>query len=65
MKKGTDVNKDNDIALRKGLSAVYKHNKQKTVINNAISDPEIKDALMDFIFGKIDKSPLENIRKGF
>jgi hypothetical protein len=66
MSKGTNINAENDIALRKGTSALYQHSKERDILSSAMANPETKQAILDFIFSgnPDDKSPLENIRKG-
>ena len=52
------LNKENDIALRKGTSAVYRANKNKEFLRNSMKNQDTKSALMDFIFGDSNVSPI-------
>ena len=54
-----DLNKESDIALRKGESAVYQMEKAKKSMKEQLSDAETKQATLDFIFGKSEENPIK------
>ena len=54
----TNLNTENDSALRKGSSAVYRDQKNKDILKKSLKNEETKNALIDFIFGNSDKSPI-------
>jgi hypothetical protein len=54
-----DLNKESDIALRKGSSAVYKSEKAKKSMKDQLSNAETKQATLDFIFGKSEENPIK------
>ena len=54
----TNLNLDNDVALRKGSSAVYKAEANKKFVQEQLKDESIKQAAMDFIFGLSEVNPL-------
>jgi hypothetical protein len=54
-----DLNKESDIALRKGNSAVYASEKAKKSMKEQLSNDETKQATMDFIFGKSEENPIK------
>lgn len=54
----TNLNSENDIALRRGLSAVYRVECDKKAVQEQLKDESIKQATMDFIFGKTDVNPI-------
>lgn len=56
-----DLNKENDIMSRKGLSDLYKESKTKKAKIDMLKDESTKQATMDFIFGKSDENPLKGI----
>lgn len=55
----TDLNKESDIALRKGNSAVYQMEKAKKSMKDQLSNAETKQATLDFIFGKSEENPIK------
>ncbi len=55
----TDLNKESDIALRKGNSAVYQMEKAKKSMKAQLANPETKQATLDFIFGKSEENPIK------
>ena len=59
------ANKEADGITRAGLSAVYKREKLRGAIKEAMQDPAMKQAVTDYIFnGDPDAvSPLAEIRK--
>lgn len=54
----SNLNIDNDIALRKGLSAVYKVESNKKLVQDQLKDDSVKQATMNFIFGLSDVNPI-------
>lgn len=54
----TNLNLDNDVALRKGSSAVYRAEANKKFVQEQLKDESIKKATMDFIFGLSEVNPL-------
>jgi len=64
MSKVKDANKESDRLTAAGNSAVYKAEKLKSEIKEALKDPEMKQAVMDFIFSGDPEaeSPLAEIR---
>lgn len=54
----SELNKDNDIMSRKGLSELYKSKKEIKRKVDLLQDKDIKQKTMDFIFGKTDENPL-------
>lgn len=58
----SDINKENDIMSRKGLSAIHSDKKIKSAKKEELSKEGKKEELMDWLFGKSDKNPLENIK---
>ena len=60
----SDKNAENDIALRRGLSAVYRSKKNKDAINKSLKDSATKQGLMDFIFGKSETNPINRNNQG-
>lgn len=60
----SNKNAENDIALRRGLSAVYKAKKNKDAINKSLKDEVKKQELMDFIFGKSENNPIVRNNQG-
>ena len=57
-KKGTNINSENDKALRAGQSAVYHVTKNKKELKEAFKVQGTTESLMDFIFGKSEVNPL-------
>ncbi len=55
----TNLNGENDIALRKGNSAVYQMEKAKKSMKAQLANPETKQATLDFIFGKSEENPIK------
>lgn len=53
-----DKNKENDEAIRKGISAVYKAEKAKKSLKAQLADPVTKEKVLDFIFGKTTENPI-------
>ena len=53
-----DKNKENDEAIRKGISAVYKTEKAKKSLKAQLADPVTKQNTLDFIFGKTTENPI-------
>ena len=53
-----DLNKENDEALRKGTSAVYKADKTTKSVKAQLVKAETKQATLDFIFGKTTENPI-------
>jgi hypothetical protein len=56
----TDVNKENDEIMRKGLSALYKQDKEIKERRAKMEKEGVKEQVMDFIFGKSDYNPLRD-----
>lgn len=54
-----DLNKESDIALRKGNSAVYQMEKAKKSMKDQLSNAETRQATLDFIFGKSSENPIK------
>jgi hypothetical protein len=54
----SNLNIDNDIALRKGLSAVYKVESNRKLVQDQLKDDSVKQATMNFIFGLSDVNPI-------
>lgn len=54
----TNLNADNDVALRKGTSAVYRDEANRKFVQEQLKDENIKKATMDFIFGLSDENPI-------
>lgn len=54
----TNLNLENDQALRKGTSAVYKADKVSKSVKTQLSNPETKQSALDFIFGKTTENPI-------
>ena len=55
----SDLNIENDIAIRKGISAVYHMEKAKKSMKEQLNDPKTKQATLDFIFGKSEENPIK------
>ena len=64
MASKTNTNLENDIALRRGSSAVYRADKNKKALQTSMKNPETKSALMDFIFGRSSESPVKRNKDG-
>ena len=60
----TNMNTENDSALRKGSSAVYRDQKNKDVLKKSLKNEETKQAVLDFIFGKREESPINRNEEG-
>ncbi len=58
-KKGTDINSENDVLLRAGLSVLEKNNKKTEIKKQLLKDEGTKKQLMDFLFSKSDFNPLK------
>ena len=54
-----DLNKESDIALRKGNSAVYQMEKAKKSMKDQLRNAETRQATLDFIFGKSEENPIK------
>ena len=54
----SNLNADNDIALRKGLSAVYKVEANRKLVQDQLKDDDVKQATMNFIFGLSEVNPI-------
>ena len=54
-----DLNTENDNALRKGNSAVYKADKMAKSVKAQLNTAETKQAALDFIFGKSEENPIK------
>lgn len=54
----TDVNKENDEMMRRGLSELHEINKQTEARREMLRQPGVKEDLMKFIFGESDFNPL-------
>lgn len=54
----TDLNVENDIALRRGSSAVYRDEANKKFVQEQLKDEAVKQATMDFIFGRSTENPI-------
>lgn len=54
----SDVNVENDKAIRNGVSAVYHTEKAKKSMQGQLSNEEVKNATLDFIFGRSDVNPI-------
>jgi len=55
--------KNFDKAMKKGHSRVTIINEQQTKKIEALKNKETKKATLDYIFGKTDENPLDNINK--
>lgn len=55
----SNLNIDNDNALRKGSSAVYKVEANRKFVQEQLKDCDIKKATMDFIFGLSNINPIQ------
>ena len=55
----TDLNKESDIALRKGNSAVYQMEKAKKSMKDQLADKETRQKTLDFIFGVSEENPIK------
>ena len=55
----SDLNIDNDIALRKGNSAVYQAEKAKKSMKDQLSDAGTRQKTLDFIFGVSEDNPIK------
>lgn len=60
----TNLNRDNDIALRRGASAVHASNRNRSMIKNQLKDSKVKDATLAFIFGSSDENPISRNKDG-
>ena len=60
--KQKDAVEEQDSISRSGVSKVYKMNINAQNVREAIAQKGVKDAVMDFIFGKSDTNPLANVR---
>lgn len=58
VKKGTNLNSENDKAFRAGQSAVYHVTKNKKELKEVFKVQGTTESLMDFIFGKSEDNPL-------
>ncbi len=54
-----DLNKESDIALRKGNSAVYKADKIAKSVKAQLNVEDTKQKTLDFIFGKSEENPIK------
>ena len=54
-----DLNKESDIALRKGNSAVYQMEKAKKSMKTQLLNADTKQATLDFIFSKTEENPIK------
>lgn len=54
----SNLNLDNDIALRRGSSAVYKLESDRKAVQEQLKDQSVKQATMDFIFGRTNENPI-------
>lgn len=55
----SDKNMENDNALRKGNSAVYKADKMAKSVKAQLNTAGTKQATLDFIFGKSEENPIK------
>lgn len=55
----TNLNGENDIALRKGSSAVYQSEKAKKSMKDQLADKETRQKTLDFIFGVSEENPIK------
>ena len=55
----TNLNIENDVALRRGTSAVYQAEKNKKLIKDQLADKETKQKTLDFIFGVSEENPIK------
>ena len=53
-----DLHKENDEAIRKGNSAVYKADKIAKSVKAQLANSETKQNTLDFIFGKTTENPI-------
>lgn len=58
----TDVNKESDEMMRKGLSHLYATKKVSEAKRERMKNPETKKAVMEYIFGKSNENPLSDIK---
>lgn len=61
----SDEVKTFDSALKRGSSIIYIDENKKKAKELALKDPEFKQALEDFIFGRSDENPMEEINEEF
>lgn len=54
----SDVNVENDVAIRRGSSAVYHSEKSKKSMQSQLNNEETKNATLDFIFGRSETNPI-------
>ena len=54
----SDLHKENDEAIRKGNSAVYKADKIAKSVKAQLANAETKQNTLDFIFGKTTVNPI-------
>lgn len=54
----SDLHKENDEAIRKGNSAVYKADKIAKSVKAQLANCETKQNTLDFIFGKTTENPI-------
>ena len=55
----SDKNTENDNALRKGNSAVYKADKMAKSVKAQLNIEDTKQKTLDFIFGKSEENPIK------
>lgn len=55
----TNLNSENDVALRRGTSAVYQAEKNRKSMKDQLADKEIKQKTLDFIFGISEENPIK------
>lgn len=55
----TNLNSENDVALRRGTSAVYQAEKNRKSIKDQLADKETKQKTLDFIFGISEENPIK------
>lgn len=55
----TNLNSENDVALRRGSSAVYQAEKNRKSMKDQLADKETKQKTLDFIFGISEENPIK------
>lgn len=55
----SDLNVENDIANRRGSSAVYHAEKSKKSMKAQLADKDTRQKTLDFIFGVSEENPIK------
>lgn len=59
----TDENAENDAMMRKGISNLYRIEKENKARKDKLKEEGVKEDLMKFIFGESDYNPLRDKEK--